>query len=89
MPCREGDDGPENRPIDPSNPDDVAKHDRMVSLVETMLDLHRRLPSASTDHEKALIERQIEATDWQIDTLVYELYGLTEDEIRIVEGEAV
>ncbi|KAF5043755.1 Type IIS restriction enzyme Eco57I [anaerobic digester metagenome] len=77
------------RPIDPSNPDDVAKHDRMVSLVETMLDLHRRLPSASTDHEKALIERQIEATDWQIDTLVYELYGLTEDEIRIVEGEAV
>ena len=74
------------RPIDPANPDDVAKHDRMVSLVEAMLDLHRRLPASSTDHEKTLLERQIEATDRQIDTLVYELYGLTEDEIRIVEA---
>ena len=74
------------RPIDPLSPDDVAKHDRMVSLVEAMLDLHRRLPSASTDHEKTLIERQIEATDQQIDSLVYELYGLTGDEIRIVEA---
>jgi len=31
-------------------------------------------------------QRQIEATDRQIDALVYELYELTEDEIRIVEG---
>ena len=74
------------RPIDPSSPDDMAKHDRMVSLVETMLDLHRRLPTAATDHEKNLLERQIEATDRQIDTLVYDLYGLTDDEIRIVEA---
>jgi hypothetical protein len=27
--------------------------------------------------------------DKQIDTLVYELYGLTEEEIRVVEGENV
>jgi len=39
-----------------------------------------------TDHEKTLIERQIEATDTQIDALVYELYWLTEEEIRIVKG---
>jgi hypothetical protein len=32
------------------------------------------------------LQRQIAATDKQIDALVYELYGLTEDEIRIVEG---
>ncbi len=70
---------------DPSSPDDVAKHDRMVGLVERMLDLHRRLPAAKTDHEKALLERQVEATDRQIDALVYNLYGLTGDEIRIVE----
>ena len=36
--------------------------------------------------ETNLVERQIEATDKQIDALVYELYGLTEEEIRIVEG---
>jgi hypothetical protein len=33
------------------------------------------------------IQRQIDATDKQIDTLVYELYGLTEEEIKIVEGK--
>ena len=31
-------------------------------------------------------QRQIEATDRQIDTRVYELYGLTEEEIKIIEG---
>jgi hypothetical protein len=67
----------------------------MVSLVERMLELHKRLVSAraSADHE--MYQRQIEATDRQtarpvllgVDALVYELYGLTEDEIRIIEGE--
>lgn len=32
------------------------------------------------------LKRQIDATDSQIDALVYELYGLTEEEINIVEG---
>ncbi len=31
-------------------------------------------------------ERQIKHTDSEIDRLVYELYGLTEEEIAIVEG---
>jgi hypothetical protein len=31
------------------------------------------------------LERQIAATDSQIDRVVYDLYGLTEDEIKIVE----
>ncbi len=33
------------------------------------------------------LQRQIDATDQQIDRLVYELYGLTDDEIQLVEGE--
>ena len=36
--------------------------------------------------DKELYQRQIEATDAEIDALVYELYGLTEEEIAIVEG---
>jgi len=56
----------------------------MVSLVEKMLSLHKQLSEACTPHEKTALQRQIEATDGQIDALVYELYGLTE-EIRIVE----
>jgi hypothetical protein len=51
-----------------------------------MRNLHKALPKAKTEHEKTATERQIAATDKQIDQLVYELYGLTEEEIRIVEG---
>ena len=37
-------------------------------------------------HTKSLIQRQIDATDRQIDQLVYELYSFTKEEIKIVEG---
>ncbi|MBN1889609.1 MAG: hypothetical protein JW850_16555 [Thermoflexales bacterium] len=73
-------------PIDFSSPADVARHDQMVQLVERMLDLHKRLAAAQSPHDKTQLQRQIEATDKQIDALVYELYGLTDEEIRIVEG---
>ena len=73
------------RTIDFSDPQDVARHDKMVSLVERMLDLHKRLAETKAGHEKTLLQRKIEATDKQIDRLVYELYGLTEEEIKIVE----
>jgi hypothetical protein len=59
----------------------------MVMLVETMLDLHKRLNEARTPQEKTTLERQIAATDKPIDALVYASYGLTEEEIRVVEGE--
>ena len=74
------------RPINFSNPADKSRHDRMVKLVERMLVLHKRLAAAKIAHEKTALQRQIEATDRQIDALVYELYGLTEEEIKIVGG---
>jgi hypothetical protein len=69
-------------------PDDKARHDRMVALVNEMLELHKHLSHAKTDQEKRIITQEIESTDRQIDSLVYGLYGLTADEIAIVE-EAV
>ena len=68
-----------------SNPADVARHDHMVALVQSMLDLHKSLASATGEHERTLLQRRIEATDQQIDRLVYELYDLTAEEIAIVE----
>ena len=68
------------------NPVDIARHDKMVTIVERMLDLNKRLPEARTDQEQTMIKRQIAATDKEIDDLVYELYGLTEEERKIVEG---
>ncbi|KAF5432681.1 hypothetical protein C5S39_03110 [Candidatus Methanophagaceae archaeon] len=35
--------------------------------------------------DKELYERQIKIDDAQIDKLVYELYGLTEEEVNVVE----
>ena len=62
---------------------------RMVSLVEKMLSLHKQFPKAGTPHEKTALESGlIEATDGQIDALVYELYALTEEEIGIVEAKS-
>ena len=74
------------RTINFSDPADKARHDKMVTLVERMLALHKKRAEVKIDHEKNLIEGQIEAIDKQIDALVYELYGLTEEEIRVVNG---
>ena len=57
---------------------------RMVSLVERMLALHKQSPR--TPQEQEMVKREIESTDKGIDKLVYELYGLSDEEIRIVEG---
>lgn len=74
------------RTIDLNNAQDVSRHGSLVSLVEQMLELHRQLAAARTSHEKTALQRQIEATDGQIDALVYELYDLMEEEIGIVEA---
>jgi hypothetical protein len=57
-----------------------------VRLVEQMLALHKARPSARTPHEQSVLAAQIAATDRPLDRLVYELYRLTEAEVRIVEG---
>jgi hypothetical protein len=74
------------RAINFSDPADKSRHDRMVEMVEEMLTLHKQLASAKTEHEKTALQRQIDTTDKQIDQLVYELYGLTEEEVKIVEA---
>jgi type I restriction-modification system DNA methylase subunit len=71
--------------IDFAKKDDKTKHDKMVSLVGQMLELNKKLAGIKNPEEKTRIQRQIEATDAQIDKLVYDLYNLTPDEIKIVE----
>jgi type I restriction-modification system DNA methylase subunit/predicted type IV restriction endonuclease len=74
------------RIINFNDPKDKSRQDQMVFLVEKMLELHTQLAAAKSTQEKPAIQRQIDATDKQIDELVYELYGITEEERRIVEG---
>jgi hypothetical protein len=56
----------------------------MMSNLHKQLVMHIRNPRSPQDKER--VAREIESTDGRIDHLVYELYGLSEDEIRIVES---
>ncbi|MCB0163354.1 MAG: Eco57I restriction-modification methylase domain-containing protein [Anaerolineae bacterium] len=76
------------RLIDFDNPADKAKHDQMVHLVEQMLELHRQLAAAAVPQAQTMLKRQIAAADSRINQLVYDLYGLTEAEVAIVEAAA-
>lgn len=60
-----------------------------MALVERMLGLHPRLSAARSPNDRNIFQRQIGTTDHQIDRLVYDLYGLTDEEIEIVENETV
>ncbi|MFA6361988.1 hypothetical protein [Methanoregula sp.] len=68
------------------DPDDTARHGRMVSLVTEMLDLHRHFGLAVSEQEKRIIAQEIDSTEKQIDSLVYGIYGLSVDEIAVVES---
>lgn len=59
--------------------------DKKNPLVERMLALHKQSPRAPQEQE--MVKREIESTDAAIDRLVYELYGISEEEVRIVEGQ--
>ncbi len=64
---------------------DNAQYLKIVAKVKQIINLKSLVENVKTPQEKKNLERQIAALDKQIDRLVYELYGLTEDEIKIVE----
>ena len=70
-----------------SKPTDKAHYDKLIMLVDKMLTLIPNLHAAKSESEKAALQNAVTTTDGEIDRLVYELYGLTEEEIKIVEGE--
>ena len=51
----------------------------------SMLGLRKQLAAAKSEAQKAIMQRQIDATDAEIDRLVYDLYGLTAEELTLVE----
>lgn len=73
-----------NLPI-PKNID--KKQEKYITdLVDKMLTLQNQLHEKNVSgNEKEGIERQIKNIDYEIDEIVYKLYGLTKDEIKIVE----
>ena len=78
------------RRINFDDPADVARHDRMVEMVEEMLRLQKEHAQAEAlkEDRRHDLARRIERLDTEIDTLVYELYGLTGEDIGIVERQS-
>jgi hypothetical protein len=72
------------QPVNYDNPADVARHDKIVALAQKITDLRQKFrktgAAARVDAEKMIAKANAE-----IDALVYELYGLTEKEIDIIE----
>ncbi|MDR1848405.1 MAG: Eco57I restriction-modification methylase domain-containing protein, partial [Zoogloeaceae bacterium] len=75
------------RRIDFSNPQDESRHDDIVALVNQMLEAKKQESTTSGQAQENAI-RECATLDRQIDELVYELYGLTEEEIKLVENGA-
>lgn len=76
------------RRIDFDNPTEKKIYDDLVALADRMLELNKRLtPIRNTPYnERDELLREINRTDNEIDNLVYDLYGLTEEERKVIEG---
>jgi restriction endonuclease TaqI-like protein len=76
------------RRINFADPAEKRQHDEIVQLVMEMLELHKELAEAerTSDDRRHALQKRIEKLDAEIDAGVYALYGLTEDEIKIVEA---
>jgi hypothetical protein len=66
---------------------DRESHDFIVEHVDRLMRLYQQKSKALLSQQLKHIEREIEHYEEQIDTLIYRLYGLTAEEIAIVEGD--
>jgi hypothetical protein len=70
---------------DLDNAEDQARYIRLEKIVQKRMESEKNFLNAATDPERDALQKKIQATDRQIDALVYELYGLTAEEIAVVE----
>ena len=72
-----------------SDPTEKPTDDEIVRLVEKMLVLQKERQSVRREDDLDRVrnlERQIAQVDAEIDQRIYALYGLTEDDVKVVEG---
>lgn len=72
--------------LDLNNKQDKEMHDKIVTLVDNIITLNKKLSAEKNPNSITIINRQINALDKQIDALVYKLYNLNDEEIKIIEG---
>jgi predicted type IV restriction endonuclease len=63
-----------------------SQEKKIIPLVEQILELQKKYHDEKVSGgEKERLEQQIENTDYEIDEEVYKLYGITEEEKKIIE----
>jgi hypothetical protein len=75
-----------NFPIPKLTKSNQETHDAIITLVEQMLVAKKQQQTAVTERDKSYLEEKCKNIDNQINELVYELYGLSEEEKAIVEN---
>lgn len=65
---------------------DKDTESKLVNLVDSIIDLNKKLSSEKNPNTVEMLNARIQAVDKAIDKIVYSLYGLNDDEIRIIEG---
>lgn len=71
--------------LDLNNKQDKEMHDKIVNLVDNIISLNKKLSAEKNPNSITMINRQINAIDRQIDSLVYKIYNLDESDIKIIE----
>lgn len=61
------------------------QQEELASLAQTMIELKKKLAEAKVSNDKRLLTQQAEGIDKEIDKLVYQLYGLNDEEIKVIE----
>ena len=69
-----------------SKKSDKEIHDKLVNLVDSIIEINKKLNNEKNPDSATMLRRQVGALDGEVDRLVYKLYDLTEEEIKVVEG---
>lgn len=72
--------------LDLDNKEDKEIHDKLVNLVDNIIELNKKLSSEKNPNTIEMLNTRIQAVDKAIDNIVYSLYNLTDEEIKIIEG---
>ena len=85
--------GIKNKDINPDYLKDIkiptltlSQQEPIIELVDSIIDFNHQLDKCNIPKDKKILENQIGIIDSKLNELIYELYGLTNDEIEIVEN---
>ncbi len=63
----------------------IQSQQQLIDLVEKRINFEKKMQASNTPNERKILQQQINLSDKKINELVYELYDLTEEEIKIIE----